>query len=344
MTRGRIILSLAGIAALVVAGLVGLVLLTQGSDEDDLVVYTARLHYGEEEVFRRFAEDTGYDIKLFGGTGPGLVERMKAEGDDSPADVLITVDGANLEQALEEDLLQPFAAPRIERQIPADLRDPEGRWYGLTTRARTIMRSTERLPEGEAPQTYEELGDPRFDGKVCLRTSDSVYNSSFVADQIAKRGRPATEQMLQAWMENDPRILGSDVDVLEAIEAGRCDVGLTNHYYLGRILSDEDPDFPVAPVWADQDGRGTHVNLSGIGIAAHADDVEAARELIEYLTGPEAQALFAETNSEFPANPDAELPSQIAAWDGFEFDVIDLSRGAELQDDAVDLMNDVGWR
>jgi iron(III) transport system substrate-binding protein len=337
------LLSLAGLAALIVAGLVALVVLTQGSSDDELVVYTARLHYGEEEVFRRFAEDTGYDVKLFGGTGPGLTERMRAEDEDTPADVLITVDGANLEQALEEDLLQPFASAALEREIPARLRDPEGRWYGLTTRARTIMRSTERLPESAAPDTYEALGDPRFRNSLCLRTSDSVYNSSFVADQIAKHGREETEQMLEAWMANDPLILGSDVDVLEAIEAGRCDVGLTNHYYLGRILA-EDPDFAVEPVWADQDGRGTHVNLSGAGIAKHSDNVEAAQELIEYLASPEAQALFAETNSEFPANPEADLPPQIADWRGFLVDPIDVTRGAELQADAVDLMNDVGWR
>ncbi|MGH2837565.1 MAG: extracellular solute-binding protein, partial [Thermoleophilaceae bacterium] len=244
---------------------------------------------------------------------------------------------------LEEDLLQPFQSPEVEREIPARLRDPDGLWYGLTTRARTIMRSTERLPEAEAPTTYEALGDPRFDGRLCLRTSDSVYNSSFVADQIAKHGREETERMLEAWMANDPRILGSDVDVLEAIEAGRCDVGLTNHYYLGRILA-EDPDFAVAPVWADQDERGTHVNLSGIGIAKHADNVDAARELIEYLASPEAQSMFGETNSEFPANPEAELPPQIAEWRGFKIDPVDVTRGAELQDDAVDLMNDVGWR
>ena len=336
-------LSLAGLAALIVAGLVGLVLLTQGSSDDELVVYTARLHYGEEEVFRRFAEDTGYDVKLFGGTGPGLTERMRAEGEDSPADVLVTVDGANLEQALEEDLLQPFESPALAREIPARLRDPEGRWYGLTTRARTIMRSTERLPEPDAPATYDGLGDPRFKNNLCLRTSDSVYNSSFVADQIAKRGREETERMLESWMANDPLILGSDVDVLEAIEAGRCDVGLTNHYYLGRILA-EDPDFAVEPVWADQDGRGTHVNLSGAGVAKYSDNVDAAHELIEYLASAEAQALFAETNSEFPANPKAGLPPQIADWRGFKVDPIDVTRGAELQDDAVDLMNDVGWR
>jgi iron(III) transport system substrate-binding protein len=340
--RRQILIALAAFGVLVVGGLAALVALT-GSSDADLVVYTARLHYGEEEVFQRFAEDTGYDLKLFGGTGSALTERLKAEGDDTDADVLITVDGANLQQALDEGLLEPMDSPAVERAIPRKLRDPEGRWTALTTRARTIMRSTERVTGDEIPTAYADLGDPQWEGRLCLRTSDSVYNSSFVADRIAKDGPAATEQMLRSWMANDPIILGSDVDVLEAIEAGRCDVGLTNHYYLGRILAD-DPDFPVAPVWADQQGRGTHVNLSGMGIVRDSDNVPVARELIEYLVGSEAQALFASTNSEFPANPRAPLPEPIANWRGFKIDPIDVTDDAGLQADAVALMNDVGWR
>ena len=342
MRRRQILIALAAFGVLVVGGLAALVALT-GSSDADLVVYTARLHYGEEEVFQRFAEDTGYDLKLFGGTGSALTERLKAEGDDTDADVLITVDGANLQQALDEGLLEPMDSPAVERAIPRKLRDPEGRWTALTTRARTIMRSTERVTGDEIPTAYVDLGDPQWEGRLCLRTSDSVYNSSFVADRIAKDGAAATEPMLRSWMANDPIILGSDVDVLDAIEAGRCDIGLTNHYYLGRILAD-DPDFPVAPVWADQQGRGTHVNLSGIGIVRDSDNVPVARELIEYLVGSQAQALFASTNSEFPANPRAPLPEQIANWRGFKIDPIDVTDDAGLQADAVELMNDVGWR
>jgi iron(III) transport system substrate-binding protein len=342
MRRKQIILAIAGFGVLVVAGLAALVALT-GSSDEDLVIYTARLHYGEEEVFRRFADETDYDLKLFGGTGSALVERLKAEGEDTEADVLITVDGANLQQALAEELLQPLPSPMVESSVPAKLRDSEDRWTALTTRARTIMRSTERLPEDDAPATYADLGDPSFEGRVCLRTSDSVYNSSFVADQIAKDGREATERMLRGWMANDPTILGSDVEVLEAIEAGRCDIGLTNHYYLGRML-EEDPDFPVAPVWANQDGRGVHVNLSGVGITRHSDNPSVARELVEFLVSDEAQELFASTNSEFPANPDVSMPEHIADWRGFRVDPIDVTSDAGLQADAVELMNEVGWR
>lgn len=334
---------LAGLGVALVAGLAGVVALTGGSSSDELVVYTARLHYGEEEAFRRFAERTGNDVRLFGGDGPALNERLKAEGADTDADVLITVDGANLQQAVREDLLRPLDSPVLLSEIPAALRDPRGRWFGLTTRARTIMRSTERVPAAEAPQTYEDLGDPRWRGRLCLRTSDSVYNSSFVADRIAKDGRDATERMLRSWMANDPQILGSDVDELKAIADGKCDVALANHYYLGRILAD-DPGFPVAPVWADQSGRGTHVNFSGAGIVKYTDNVEAARELVEYLASPEAQELFAKTNSEFPVNPEAKLPEQIAQWRGFKVDPIDVEADAGLEAEAVGLMNDVGWR
>src|SRR5688572_27616982 len=153
MRRKQIILVLGAFGAVLAAGLIALVALT-GSSDEDLVIYTARLHYGEEEVFRRFADEHGYDLKLFGGTGSALTERLKAEGEDTEADLLVTVDGANLQQALADDLLQALSSAGVESTIPNNLRDADGRWTALTTRARTVMRSTERLPEDEAPATY----------------------------------------------------------------------------------------------------------------------------------------------------------------------------------------------
>ncbi len=341
-SRRRLALAGAGTIVVIVAVLAAAVLATGSSGGADLTVYTARLHYGEEAAFREFAAREGLELKLFGGSGPALNERLRAEGEQTPADVLVTVDVANLAQAERDGLLAPTRSPVLEGNIPAGLRDPDGRWFGLTTRARTIMRSTERVGAGEL-RTYEDLGDARWRGRVCLRTSDSVYNSSFVADRIARHGRPATERMLRAWMANEPDILGSDVDVLEAIAAGRCDVGLTNSYYLGRKLG-EDPGFAVAPVWADQRGAGTHVNVSGFGVTRHAKHPEAARKLAEYLSQPEVQARFAATNAEFAANPRAELPSRLREWARSKFAPIDVARTGGLQSDATQLMNEVGWR
>ena len=225
--------------------------------------------------------------------------------------------------------------------MPASLRDPQGEWYGLTLRARTIMRSTERVKETDAT-TYEDLGDPRWKEKLCLRSGTSEYNVSFVADRIAKDGERETREMLERWMANEPDILGSDVDVLNAIADGRCDVGLTNSYYLGREL-DEDADFPVAPVWADQQGRGTHVNLSGVGVVKATDQKAEAEELVRYLTAPRQQRTFARNNHEFGVGPGVKTTPEIAQFGSFKRDPIDVAGAGSHLDDAVRMMNDVGW-
>lgn len=328
--RTRLIVFLAAGAALLVVGVVGVVLATSGSD-DELVIYSARSHYGEEEPFRDFADETGRDLRLFGGSASELYERISSQGEQTPADVLITVDAANLWRAEEGGILEPADSAVLDLGVPAELRDPDGNWFGLTLRARTIMRSTERVGPQDVT-TYAGLGDPRWKGRLCLRSGTSEYNVSFVADRLAKDGPEATEAMLRRWMANDPEILGSDADVLDAIAEGRCDVGLTNHYYLGREL-EEDPDFPVAAVWADQRGRGTHVNLSGIGLVRGSDQADAATELIEYLTEPQTQAVFAENNHELRLTGDAE----------FKRDPIDVDGAGPLLDDALRLMDRVGW-
>ena len=228
MSRRRLLVILIGGATLVLLAFVGVIMATSGSSSDELVIYSARSHYGEEEPFERFAKETGTNLRLRGGDASELYERLKTEGDNTPADVLITVDAANLWRAKEAGLLEPV---KIGDAVPT-VSDPDGTWYGLTLRARTIMRSTERVKPGEVT-TYEGLGDPKWKGRLCLRSGTSEYNVSFVADRLAKDGRAATERMLRRWMANDPDILGSDTDVLDAIADGDCDVGLTNSYYLG---------------------------------------------------------------------------------------------------------------
>jgi iron(III) transport system substrate-binding protein len=330
MSRRALTGILVGGAILLVLAIVGVVLATSGSS-GALEIYSARSHYGEEQPFEDFAADTGTDLSIRSGSATELYERIQAEGPNTPADVLITVDAANLWRATEAGLLEPLDSPQLNRLVPEDLRNPGGHWYGLALRARTIMRSADRVGP-EAVTTYEGLGDPRWKGRLCLRSGTSEYNVSFVADRLAKDGPEATEEMLRSWMENDPEILGSDVEVLEAIADGDCDVGLTNHYYLERA-KEEDPDFPVEPVWADQQGRGTHVNLSGMGVVAGSDQADEARDLIEFLVSPGQQEVFSDNNHEFPVTGELD----------FKADPIDVEQAGARLDDALNLMDEVGW-
>jgi iron(III) transport system substrate-binding protein len=334
--RGRVI---AGLVALVALLLVTAVVALGGSA--DVVVYNGRSQYGDEAAFTAWEKETGKSLELRAGSAPELYERLDSEGDETPADLLVTTDLANLWRAKEAGMLEPVTTPTLERQVPRELRDPDGAWWALSLRIRTPMRSTERVPE-DAITTYADLGDRRFRGRLCLRTSNNEYNQSFVADQIAKKGSAATERMLRSWMANDPQILGSDVDVLEAIGAGRCDAGLTNHYYLGRILED-DPDFPVAPAWPDQDGAGAHTNLSGVGLVRGTEHRTDAVALMEHLTGREAQEEIV-ANSELAANPEVAPPEHIRDWAEVKRDPIDVERAGRLLPDAIELMQAVGWK
>jgi iron(III) transport system substrate-binding protein len=330
------------VAALVlVAVIVGVTMATATGGSGTLVVYNGRSHYGDEQVFTDFEELTGIDVELRGGTGPELYERLRREGEDTPADVLVTTDLANLWRAEDAGLLrQHELTPELEANVPAELRDPAGAWVALSTRLRVPVVSTERVPDG-AVSDYADLGDPQFRGRTCLRTSNNEYNQSFVADRIAKYGPDATRELLESWMANDPEIVNSDGELLAIIAAGECDVGLSNHYYLGRAL-DEDPDFPVAPAWPDQDGRGAHANVSGVGVVTWSDDEEDAVRLMEYLTSPPAQEQIV-AGSEFAANPDVPPVEHIRDWAGVKADPIAVEEAGPRLDDAISLMLEVGW-
>jgi iron(III) transport system substrate-binding protein len=333
--RGRALIA----GALIIAALIGVAAFAFGGSAD-VVVYNGRSQYGDETVFKRWEDANGKTLELRGGTAPELYERLRAEGDGTPADMLVTTDLANLWRAKEAGLLEPVTTPTLEKQVPAELRDPDDDWWGLSVRIRTPMRSTE-VPE-DAVTSYEDLGDPQWKGKLCLRTSNNEYNQSLVADMIAKRGPEETRALLESWMANEPQILGSDVDVLEAIAAGRCDVGLTNHYYLARILAD-DPDFAVAPAWPDQDGAGAHANLSGVGLVKGSEHAADATSLIEHLTSPEGQREIV-ANGELATNPEVPPAEHIADWADVELDPIDVAQAGALLPDAVQLMQDVGWK
>ena len=335
--RRRPVLVLAAVLAALVAATA--VLAFGGSA--DVVVYNGRSQYGDEQSFKNFEKETGKTLLLRGGTAPELFERLESEGSDTPADLLVTTDLANLWRAKQAGLLQPVSSKALEQQVPQEYRDPDGDWWGMSLRIRTPMRSTERVSE-DAIKRYEDLGKPRFKGRLCLRTSNNEYNQSLVADMLAKRGPDATEKLLRGWMANEPQILGSDVDVLEAIDAGRCDVGLTNHYYLGRILKD-DPDFPVAPAWPDQGGAGAHTNLSGVGLVKGSEHRADSIKLLEVLTAPADQGLITE-NSEFAVNPEVGPAAHLKAWENVKRDPIDVAEAGKRLPEAVKLMQQVGWQ
>jgi iron(III) transport system substrate-binding protein len=330
---------LASALLLVLLGL-ALAVVALGS-QADVVVYNGRSQYGDEAAFTAFEKRTGLDVELRGGTAPELFERLRREGDDSPADLLVTTDLANLWRAKQAGLLEPVRTTALVRQVDERLRDPGDAWWPLSVRIRTMMRSTERTGEGDL-ETYADLGDARWRGRLCLRTSGNEYNQSLVADMLAKRGAAATERLLRSWMANQPRIFGSDVQVLEAIVAGTCDVGLTNHYYLGRELA-KTPDYPVAPAWAEQDGAGAHANLSGVGLVKGDRHRADAVRLMEWLTGRDAQRAIV-ANGELAANPSVGAAPHLRGWEDVKLDPIDVERAGANLDDAVALMQRVGWR
>ncbi|MCI0545784.1 MAG: extracellular solute-binding protein [Candidatus Rokubacteria bacterium] len=335
----RLVLILAA-AAGVAAGARALPVDAQPSAE--VVVYSARSHYGQEPAIDAFTRKTGIQVKSLGGSTNELFERLRSEGDKSPADVLITVDAGNLWNAARTGLLAKVDSPELQAAIPAHLRDPDNRWVALTVRARTIMYNSTRVKPDEL-STYEALGDPRWKGRLCLRSSSHVYNQSLLATMIKRSGEAKTEAVVRAWVANQPTLINSDTKILESIAAGQCDVGLTNSYYLARIVA-KDPSFPVKVFWANQQTTGTHVNVSGAGVTAHARNRANAIRLIEFLASPEAQQMFADGNFEFPANPQAGVSPVLAAWGTFRQDDINVAAAGEFQAAAVKLADRAGYK
>ncbi len=307
----------------------------------EVVVYSAR-HYGQEPAFQAFTKKTGIEIKILNGSTGEMFERLKAEGDKTPADVLITVDAGNLWNAARAGLLAKVDSPELITNIPAHLRDPDNRWFGLTVRARTIMYNTTKVKPSEL-STYEALGDPKWKGRLCLRPSGYIYNQSLIATMIKRYGEPRTEEIVKGWAANQPILINGDTKILEAIAAGQCDVGLTNHYYLARIVA-KDPSVPVAPFWANQATTGTHVNVSGAGVTAHAKNRANAIKFIEFLSSPEAQQTFADVSMEFPANPQAAVSPIVAKWGKFKQDDINVAAAGEFQAAATRLADRAGYK
>ena len=325
-----------------VAGLTALAAGCTRSPEQ-LLVYSARNEQLIKPIFDRYTSETGVPVRFVTDDAGPLIERLSAEGANSPADILMTVDSGELWHAADRGLLQPLDSPVLAANIPEHLRDSQNRWFGLSVRARTIVYSTARV-KPEDLSDYAALAGPQWKGKLCLRTSKKVYNQSLVAMLIAEAGEARAEEIVKGWVANlATDVFSNDNLLMEAIIAGQCDVGIVNTYYFGRLLRDK-PDAPIKLFWADQATNGVHVNISGAGVTKHAPHKEAAQKLLEWLSQPEAQALFAGQNLEYPASPAVKADPVVTAWGEFKSSPLPIAKAGELQADAVKLMDRAGYQ
>ena len=312
-------------------------------DKQTVTIYSSRNEQLIKPLLDQFTKETGIKAELITDSSGPLMERLKAEGKNTPADMLLTVDAGNLWQAAQEGLLQPVKSEILESNVPAKYRDPEGNWTGLSLRARTIFYDPRKV-KPEQLSTYADLADPKWKGKLCLRTSKKVYNQSLVASMIEHLGAEKTEQIIKGWVDNlATDVFSDDTNLLEAIASGQCEVGIANSYYYGRIV-DEKPDFPVKIFWANQGTTGTHVNVSGAGAVKGASNPEGAIKLMEWLSSDKAQGLYASSDKEFPVKEGIDKSELLKSWGDFKQDDISVQKFGALQTQAIQMMDKAGYK
>ncbi len=314
----------------------------QAEAKPTITVYSSRKEHLVKPLFDQYTADTGVEIRYITDKAGALIQRLKAEGETTPADMLITVDVGNLWQAAELDLFRTTTSATLDANIPAELRDEQNRWAGLSVRARTIVYATDRV-QAEELSTYEALAEDNWKGRLCLRTSKKVYNQSLVASMIESLGEEQTETVVKGWVDNLATApFSNDTKAMEAVLAGQCDATIVNTYYYGRLMQ-KTPDAALALYWPNQDDRGVHVNVSGAGITKHAKQPQAAQQLLEWMSSPNAQAVLANSNQEYPANAGVKPSEEVASWGEFKADNVHVEAAGRRQADAVKLMDRAGY-
>jgi len=337
-TRALVIASALALTATAGCGVIG----SSAEQPGDIQVYSAR-HYQLEEAFAEFEKETGLKVDFLFGDDAELRKRLEAEGDGSPADVYMTVDAGNLWAAQQEGLLQPLKSRILDRAVPADYRAADDSWFGLALRARTVLYNPDKVDPAEfdANDTYAGLDDPKWRGRLCMRDSTEAYTQSLIAALIQLHGYAGAKKIVQGWIDNDVDIMSNDVLLIEAVDAGTCDVALVNHYYFANELED-DPTLNAKLYWASQDGAGTQMNLSGAGVVATSDAPADAQRLLEWLA-TDGQDDFVAGNNEYPVNPDVAPDDVIAAFGRFKEMPIDAEEYGKRNPEALKLMAEVGY-
>ena len=319
---------------------------TDKASNDTVTIYSSRNEQLIQPLLDEFTKETGIPVELVTDDSGPLMARLEAESTNTPADVLLTVDAGNLWQAGQQGLLQPIKSEVVNSNVPEKYRSVDDLCTGLSLRARTIFYDPAKVQPTDL-STYADLADPKWKGKLCLRTSKKVYNQSLVASMIEHYGPEKTEEIVKGWVANlAAPVFSNDTKLLEAIASGQCQVGIANSYYYGRIL-DENPKFPVKLFWANQgegaEATGTHVNVSGAGIIKNSDNVEGARKLIEWLSSDTAQGKYASSDKEYPVKAGIDESDMLRSWGSFNQDNINVSIFGQRQAEAVQLMDRAGY-
>ena len=315
----------------------------------ELTLYTHRHYPSDQELFSQFEKETGITVNVVNASADELMQKMILEGNESPADVLITVDAGRLVRASNNDLLQPVKSSFLDSLIPSHLKDENGLWFGLTKRARVIAYAKDRIKPEEL-STYENLASDRWKNKILIRSSGNIYNQSLMASIIANSG----EEKAKIWgkkivknMARSPK--GNDRDQVKAVVGGEGDLAIVNTYYIGKLLNSKNPEEvkageSVGIFFPNQNDRGAHINVSGIGVAKYAPNKENAIKFIEYLASEKAQKVFATANFEYPVNPNVEPSDLLKSWGSFKEDNLPLTALGTNNKKAVLLFDIVGWK
>lgn len=319
------------------------------SDGEVVNIYSSRHYDTDQELFDNFTENTGIQINLIEGSSDELIERILNEGVNSPADIIITVDAGRLWRAQEAGVLQSHNSDYLKQTIPESLQEVDDHWVGLSQRVRGVIYNHDTVDPSEL-EGYLQLADEKWNGRLCVRSSNNIYNQSLVASMIESYGEEATEEWASALVENfarDPQ--GGDTDQIRAVAAGLCDVTIANHYYLARLVrSDDSQDQEVVSAvsiyFPPAEFGGAHVNISGAGIAANSPNRENAVQFLEYLATAEAQNIYAVGNNEFPVLEGLDLPAALDTFGQYESDAVNVTSYGMNNPAAIRLMDRAGWR